>query len=405
MPDSSGKPRLLVLASTYPRWKDDPEPGFVHELSKRLTDAFEVSVLCPGASGAASEEIMDGISIRRFRYAPDRWQSLVNDGGMVANLKRNPWKWLLVPGFLLSMLLGLRREIRRTRADVVHAHWIIPQGFVVACLGWLGVRLPPLLVTSHGADLYTLRSWPLSAAKRYVARRATRLTVVSEPMRWELQALGADPSMVSVQPMGVDLTAHFTPGASVPRSRDEMLFVGRLVEKKGLHVLLEALPAVLAAHPSAFLTVAGFGPELEALRAQAQRLGLEHKVRFIGAVSQSELPTLYRRAAVFVAPFVEARSGDREGLGLVTLEAAGCGCPVVASGLQAVRDAFEGLPVTLVEPGSSAELAAAIASTLGAPAGQDAVMQVRSGLLRRFDWAAVAAAYRQLLLGMLHGQA
>jgi len=403
MPDLNGKPKLLVLASTYPRWKDDPEPGFVHELAKRLTDRFQVSVLCPGASGAARAEVMDGVSIVRYRYAPASWQTLVNHGGMVANLKRHPWKWLLVPAFLLSMLLSLWREIRRSRPDVLHAHWIIPQGFVAACLGFLGVRLPPLLVTSHGADLYTLRAWPLSAAKRYVARRAAKLTVVSEPMRQELLALGADDARISVQPMGVDLAAHFTPDTGVPRSRDEILFVGRLVEKKGLHVLIEALPSVLAEHPAASLTVAGFGPELITHQALVARLGLEDKVRFIGAVAQRELPALYRRAAVFVAPFIEARSGDREGLGLVALEAAGCGCPVIASGLPPVRDAFDGLPVTLVEPGQGPELASALSRVLDTPGDGGAATAVRSGLLRRFDWSAVSGAYERLLLGMLDG--
>jgi glycosyltransferase involved in cell wall biosynthesis len=402
MPDASGKPRLLVLASTYPRWKDDPEPGFVHELAKRLADTFEVSVICPSASGAVREELMDGVSILRYRYAPARLETLVNDGGMVANLKRYPWKWLLVPSFLLSMLLALRREIRRSQPDAVHAHWIIPQGFIAACLGMIGRPLPPLLVTSHGADLYTLRAWPLSAAKRLVVRCAAKLTVVSASMRQDLLALGADETRIGVQPMGVDLAGRFTPDADVPRSRDELLFVGRLVEKKGLHVLIEALPAVLERYSGASLTVAGFGPELAAHQALVARLGLQDKIRFIGAVAQRELPLLYRRAAVFVAPFIEARSGDREGLGLVALEAAGCGCPVIASGLQPVRDAFDGLPVTLVEPGRASELAAAICNVLSAPDAQGTAQEVRSGLLRRFDWEAVSAAYKRLLLGMMH---
>ena len=89
--------RLLVLASTYPRWQNETEPGFVHELSRRLADQFDVRVVGTHAPGALRDETMDDVEVRRFRYAPVRLQTLVSDGGIVSNLKRQPWKWLLVP--------------------------------------------------------------------------------------------------------------------------------------------------------------------------------------------------------------------------------------------------------------------------------------------------------------------
>ena len=80
------------------------------------------------------------------------------------------------------------------------------------------------------------------------------------------------------------------------------LFVGRLVGKKGLRHLIDAMPAITRAHPGAFLSIVGFGPEEAACREQVARLGLQDSVKFLGGVPQSELPALYRRAAVFVAP-------------------------------------------------------------------------------------------------------
>src|ERR1700735_2418201 len=104
MPDSSGCARstLLVLASTYPRWRGDPEPGFVHELAKRLTDQFHVIAIVPAAPGAAAREILDDVEVIRYRYAPHRFETLVNDGGIVTNLRRHRWKVLLVPPFVLA---------------------------------------------------------------------------------------------------------------------------------------------------------------------------------------------------------------------------------------------------------------------------------------------------------------
>jgi glycosyltransferase involved in cell wall biosynthesis len=387
-------PRLLILSSTYPRWRDDPEPGFVHQLARRLAGEFEVTVLAPHAPGAATREVLDGVQVRRWRYAPAMLETLVNDGGIVANLRRAPWKWLLVPGFLLGLAWSCWRLLRELRPRVVHAHWLLPQGLFAALLRG-DARL---LVTSHGADLYALRAAPLQALKRRVVREAQAVTVVSAPMRAELERLGADTSRVRIAPMGVDLGHGFTPGPG-PRAKDELLFVGRLVEKKGLRHLLEALPLIRRAHPAAVLTIAGFGPEEPALRAQAAALGLKDAVSFLGPLPQSALPALYRRAAVFVAPFVQAASGDQEGLGLVVVEALGCGCPVVASDLPPVRDIFgAAAPRGLVPPASAAHLAEAVGRALSDPTGAAAeAAALREAARARFDWDVVARGYAEIL--------
>jgi glycosyltransferase involved in cell wall biosynthesis len=258
-----------------------------------------------------------------------------------------------------------------------------------------GPGAPGLLVTSHGADLYALRARPLQWLKRWVAKRAGALTVVSAAMAGVLAGLGADPRKIQVRPMGVDMRSRFVADPDQPRASEELLFVGRLVEKKGLTHLLAAMPAVLAQRPGCRLSIAGFGPEEAALRAQTRALGLEASVDFLGAVAQEALPALYRRASVFVAPFVEASSGDQEGLGLVMVEAAACGCPVVASDLPAVRDVLE----ERVPPGDPRALAATLLALLSETPESRAqrAERLRARLLDRFDWAEVARGYAQLL--------
>lgn len=396
----NGLPVLLVLASTYPRWSGDPEPGFVHELCKRLTDRFRVVVVGPHAAGAKPRETMDGVEIVRYRYAPAALETLVNDGGIVTNLRRTRWKWLLLPGFVLGLVWTAWQTIGRERPAAAHAHWLLPQGLALAALAAIDSRVPPFLVTSHGADLFALRSAPLQALKRFVARRAAALTVVSAAMRDEMVRIGIDASKVEVQPMGVDLSHRYTPDPTVPRSSDELLFVGRLVEKKGLRYLIDAMPRILAERPSAFLTVAGFGPEEAERRQQVEGLGLQEKVLFLGAVAQAQLPSLYRRAAVFVAPFVEATSGDREGLGLVAIEAAGCGCPLIISDLPAVHQVFPaGAGAMLVEPGNTVALAEAVESVLKGATQHPSLERER--LCAAFDWNSRAQHYATILLNII----
>jgi glycosyltransferase involved in cell wall biosynthesis len=389
------KPRLLVVSSTYPRWSGDPEPGFVHGLVRGLLPTFEVLVVSPHAPGAATDEVMDGVQVRRHRYAPSKLERLVNDGGIMGNLRRSRWKWLLVPGFLVSQIVAIRSVRRRWRPDAIHAHWLVPAGLAATLAGG---RIP-LVVTSHGTDLYSLRSSAMVRLKLFVAKRAAALTVVSTPMRSELERIGADPAKIDVIPMGVDLRARFSPDPRTMRSVDEILFVGRLTETKGLRHLVAAMPAVLAARPSAHLTIVGFGPELEERKAQANALGVTHRIRFEGAVPQSDLPAFYRRAAVLAAPFEEAGSGAREGLGLVMVEALGCGCPVVTTCQPATGDVFGAAePAGLAEPGSSASLASALVRVLDDPiSARAATAALRDSVVERFDSGHVASRYSDLL--------
>ena len=392
------KPRLLVLASTYPRWMGDHEPGFVHELCRRLADRFDVAVLAPSAPLAKLSEEMDGVLVSRFRYAPRAMETLVNDGGMVANLRRHPWKWLLVPGFLLGMLLATARQIRRGKFHAVHAHWLIPQGSVAVLARMVGHPRPPLLLTIHGGDLYTFGSAPFRWLKREVAKRAAAITVVGTAMQEAVGELAGDGVPVLVKPMGVAFSA-FRPAPEVTRARSELLFVGRLVEKKGLRYLLDALPEIASAVPDVRLTVVGFGPEEAELRDRARRLGMSERVAFQGAVPQSRLPGFYQRATTLVAPFVQAESGDRDGLGLVMVEALACGCPVVTTRIPAVKDVFEGAwPEFCAEPANPRSIAEKVVRLVLARerAAADALRQ-GANLKRKFDWDFVANGYADLL--------
>lgn len=391
-------PTLLVLASTYPRYGGDPEPAFVHHLSRAMTGSFRVIVIAPHASCASGAETMDGVEVRRFRYAPTVLQTLVDSGGIVANLRRSPWKWLLVPPFLASMAWSTWRTYRREAPQVVHAHWLIPQGLVASVIACLDRAAPPFLVTAHGADVYALRSPIARMLKRLVLGRAARVAVVNNDMLGILEAIRPIGSKASVRPMGVDLEHQFAPDPSVARASDELLFVGRLVEKKGLRHLIEAMPMILVRRPGVVLRVVGFGPALTGLRQQVARLGLESRVVFEGPKVQHELPAYYRRATAFVAPFVRAANGDQEGLGLVAVEAMGCLCPVIASDVPGVRQIADGRDVaTLVRPGSPEALADAVVACLEHPPSPERLRRIRGEMVARFDWKHVALGYRDEL--------
>jgi glycosyltransferase involved in cell wall biosynthesis len=397
----SGRPRLLVLTSTYPRWAGDHEPGFVHELARRLVDHFEVSVLAPHAPGSAEAETLDGIDVRRFRYAPEVLEKLAYAGGIPANLKRRPWLMLLVPWFLTAQLLATYRMVRRLRPAVVHAHWLFPSGLV----GALARELPGcrfrFVVTAHGADVHVTGGLLGSFLKREILDSADQVTVVSKALH-DLLRRELPTADIAIAPMGVDLQHRFVPATSATGD-PVLVFVGRLVEKKGLADLLNAMPTIIAQVANARLLIVGDGPLKAGLQRLTQDLLLDDAVRFLGSVANECLPEVLHSARIAVFPFRIADNGDQEGLGLVMVEAMGCGLPVVASDLPGVRDVIEdGVTGRLTPPGDRDSLAAAVIDLL---ADGDQAMQLgsraRDSVVERFDWATVGAGYADLLLNPL----
>lgn len=402
--NSSHRPRVLVLTSTFPRWKNDSEPAFVLELNRRLNAAFDVCILAPRSPGSKDKETMAGLQVIRFAYFIRRWENLAtHSGGILNRLRSNPFNYLLVPFFLLGQLRALISLLRAESFDLIHAHWLIPQG-VIASLGLiLSRRRIPLICTSHGGDLYALSGFVFQFLKRWTINKSRALTVVSQAMRQNFIACGVDHEKVSVISMGVDLKNLFVPGIEAGRSNDEILFVGRLVEVKGVDVLLKAMSKVLQKRPDIHLTIAGDGPLERRLKELAESLGIVDRIDFFGMVPQASLPNLYRRAALSVFPFVKTRSGVQEGFGLVVLEAMGCKCPVIAGDLPAIHDSIvhekSGL---LVDPGNAEALAGTVLRALH---DKDLCLRMaeraRKYATEHYDWEIITEKYKDVYIMVL----
>jgi glycosyltransferase involved in cell wall biosynthesis len=399
---TAARKKILVLTSTFPRWKDDVEPPFVYELCRRLGDVFNVHVLAPHAPGAAIEEQLDGIKVSRYRYFFSRWESLAYHGGILANLKQNPLRYGLVPFLFLAQLLALYRLLCRQRYDCIHAHWLIPQGLMVLVVRFLLKSTPPLIVTSHGGDLYGLKGYFPKRLKRYVAQQSTVVTVVSLAMMEVLQELGVDKDRVRILPMGVDLRNRFKPPAR-RRETGVILFVGRLVEKKGLLYLIEALPSILKKYPDIILRVVGDGQEKKKIERRLIELGLGGNVEFLGAVPNDDLPDFYGSSDVIVFPSVIARDGDREGFGLVLVEALGCECAAVVTDLPAMRNIVRNDISALVVPQKDTiALAEKVCCLLGDENLRHSLgKQGRAHVLKMFDWEIITRQYTDLICSII----
>ena len=390
--------RVLVMTSTFPRWEGDPLPPFVYQLCARLAHSgYAIHVLAPHAEGAATEEQMGPLQVHRFRYGPASMQSLAYGGGMLENLRKNPFTWVLFPPFLASQVHSACRLTKKFRFDLLHVHWFLPQGLSSAALPrWITI---PKLLSAHGGDVFASTGVVRRAIVRFVAQRHTAITVNSSAMRNAVENLTG--RNATVIPMGVDLQRFKVAPiekASLARSGTQILFVGRLVEKKGVEYLIRAMPQIRSAIPNAKLTIVGDGPRREMLEAQAVAAGVGEAVIFEGARSNSELPAYYGNADVFVAPSIVARSGDTEALGVVLLEAAGCGVPIVATPIGGIRDVIrDGETGVLVQQKSPAELARAVVAVLRDRAkAVEFADAARRHVRRHFDWDNVAGRFAEM---------
>jgi glycosyltransferase involved in cell wall biosynthesis len=390
--------RVLVLTSTFPRWKDDRDPPFVYELCKRLKNEFDIHVLAPHFKGAALSETLDGMRIRRFRYFYPKWETLCYEGGILANIKQHRFRIGLIPFFLFFQLIATLRILRKNEFDLIHSHWLLPQGVIATIACALLKRTPKILCTSHGGDLYGLQGFLCKWVKSVVTRKSHAVTVVSNSMKEEVVQLGCQRPKIRVIPMGTDLTHTFVPSLRKD-NRNKLLFVGRLVEKKGLRYLIDALPDVVRRFPDAHLHIVGDGPDRYALHQRAVHLGIDKHIRFHGAVAHASLPKFYNASDIFVFPSVIGEDGDREGFGLVLVEAMGCSCAVISTNLEAMKDiVIDGITGLVVSQKNSQQLSDNISMLLETPSTRRKMGELaRARVLQKFDWDIISSEYKKLI--------
>ena len=375
--------RVLFLAHAFPRHAEDVTGGFLLRLATALrAEGVTVAVVAPAAEGLAPAERLDGIAVRRYRYAPAPAQRLAYAGEMHRRAA-SPGGALALAGLLGAGALAARRAARG--ADLVHAHWWFPAG-VQALAARTGL---PLVTTLHGTDVRLARSRPAArAACARVLRASARVTAVSGWLAE--QAAGFAPGLarpVAVAPMPVDDLA-FSPGPD-GQPRAELLFVGRLDRQKGAEVAVAALARLTGPAADLPLRVVGGGPEEPALRRLAGELGVADRVRWDGQLSQAELAGRYRRAAALVVP------GRDEGLGLVAVEGQLSGAPVVAAASGGLLDVVaDGRTGRTFPPGSPDALARTVEAVLADPDGSARMaLAARERAAARFGTAGAAKAY------------
>jgi glycosyltransferase involved in cell wall biosynthesis len=387
------KPKLLVVTTTYPRWKDDTWPSFVHELSSRLTVSYDVTVLTPRMPNALDRESRDNISIKRFAYLPRKFECLSGDDGIFQTLKKKPLMIFLLPFFFISMMLAIHQQVKQG-AEIIHAHWL-PWGL----LATLAAPKTPVLITAHGSDVFKLRGAFWRLFRRMAGHRARAISVVSHTLAERLVEEGIKPGKIFLAPMGVDLKKQFVPDSTVSNKNIDLVFVGRLIAAKGPDLLIEAMRVVNQKRLGTKLLLVGSGPLDEMLKARVHDYALSKVVEFSGAITNQAIAQVFSKSRVCVMPSRASQEGASEGLGLVAIEALGSGCRLVSGSNPALQGMLPvGANAVFIDPENPDEFASALIAAFDTeePWAEDSFI-FRQSLIKIFDWENVASNYDAIL--------
>ena len=347
----AGGVEVCMLTTGFPRYRGDLFGSFIFDLALGLVRrGHRVQIITPHARDLPTRELVDGVSVRRFRYAvPSGLQRLAYGGGIPSNLKSSLWARVLVPVFLAAFVLRALQAVRG--CQVVHCHWTI-----CGLIGYLATRLwrRPVVLSVRGSDVHVFSDGLMGRFSRRIWRWMDQIIAVSEDLAKQLEERGIPRSKIRVVYNGVDDEFkprdrdHCRSNLGLPSPRFIALFVGLLAHVKGIEILLQAVETVEDA--DLLCVLVGDGPLRERLEQQAG-----DKVLFVGQRPREEIADWLNAADVLVLPsFSEGRPN-------VVLEAMACAKPVIASRVGGVPELVEeGVTGRLIAAGSSAELAAAL---------------------------------------------
>lgn len=340
-------------------------PGGVQAHVQQLAEVFierghRVSVLAP-----ASEETL----LPDFVVSAGEALAIPYNGS-VARLRFGPVTYSRI-----------RRWIGENDFDVLHIHE--PNAPSLSMLA-LKAAEGPIVATFHTSTTKSLILSTFQGVLRpYHEKISGRIAVSELARRWQVEALGGDAVEI---PNGVDVAAfaHAPLLLGYPRAGKTVLFLGRFDEpRKGMGVLLGALPSLVARHPDIEILVVGRGDE-DKLRNEAGALG--HHLRFLGQVDDAEKASAMRSADVYCAPNLGGES-----FGIVLVEAMASGTAVVASELDAFRRVLrDGAAGLLVPIGDSEALATAVDSLLSSERLRAGLVEAAGRAVVDYDWPVVA---------------
>ncbi len=359
---------VLYITTAFPRHSNDSiTPWLVKTIQLLKKKEINIDVFTSSYKGLTYNKI-NNIDVFRFRYFLSSFERLTHEEMTLERMKRGLFYKILPIFYIIFGVKGILFHCRQRKYDIIHVHWPFPH-FI---FGYIASRITgaPIVSTFHGVGLRFIKnaSLPLRPFLMWVVKKSTLITVNSSHTASELKPY--DPRNLKIIPFGSAVQSNKKVEYKESRGRYRILFVGRLVERKGVLYLIEAIKLLKECWGSQIqLIIVGEGNRKNYLIEKRNKLGLSgNDVVFTGKLGEEELIKQYQLSDIFVLPAIIDSTGDTEGLGVVLLEAMSFKKPVIASRVGGIVDIVNNKETgLLVNEKSSEEIASAIQFLINNP--------------------------------------
>jgi len=403
--DEKKELKVIFIVTSFPRSKGEVLNPWIIKLIEVLNERkVRVDILTSTYKGRKSE-YYEGIRVERFRYLFASLEKLSHDMSIPERLKSNRAYYLLLPFFLLggaifSFIYGLKHDY-----DIIHVHFPFP--LALFGLAMKSVRKRSMIYSCHGSDVNLART---NNFYRFIFKKllapADGVIVNSSFLGGRVMEI-ARGAHVTIIPMGG--STHVTRDPEKARQAKDtvgILFVGRLIEWKGIPYLLEGMKMLVEKRGPRFsLHIVGDGPERGKYEKSAEKLGIKPVVQFKGYLKGQELEKEYESADIFVLPSIVDSRGFTEGLGTVLLEAIESGLVVIGSRVGGIPDIVKHRETgLLVEPKDSEGLAEAILMLADDEGLRERLAKNAKNYIERdFSWEEIGNKYERIYRDLVGG--
>jgi len=312
---------------------------FVHVLNKELVNqGLKIKTITPHSKNLPTTETIDDVIVKRFKYLPERYEVGLSAISEVSKSRAGVFKISLIASiFYIFTFIECLKE----KPDILHGHWAFPGGYIAYLMSKIFRK--PFVVTIHGGEINMLKKFKF--LRKIVINglnKSSTIVANSNFTKNEMIKLGANEekiTIIKVTPNFVKVETNYENIKTFRKKFTEskiILFVGRLVELKGVEYLIRSLVEIKKI--DLHLIIAGDGPLKNKLEKLISSLDLENNVTFFGRADKQELGLLHSISDVFVCPSIIDSRGATEGLGLVIPEAMKSSLPVIASAVGGIPD-------------------------------------------------------------------
>jgi len=343
--------RIVYISTAFPRNENDRINPWLFETIKRLTKENNEIIVFTSSYKGLRQKNLDGIKIYRFRYLPKKFEILTHDVAVPERIKMGFKYKLMVLPYIIFGLINSKWFSLKEKFDIIHVHWPFPH--IIFGIVMKIIKRKPLICTFHGGEIIFLENLPNIFKKIfiYLLKFSDFFTVNSNFTKDKLLKLTKKnfKDKIYIIPFGITVRKISLQNFKKENKNIRILFAGRLIERKGVHVLLRAFKKVTEFLENVELIIAGDGPWRKKLEDLAFELGIKEKVIFKGHLTKNELEEEYKNADIFVLPSIHDEKGDTETLGVVLIEAMEFGIPVIATNVggipDIVKDGYNGILV------------------------------------------------------------